>query len=58
MEEVISGMYSNEVSTGSERVQEFISEKPLLSFVDLPTVVLLLAGGVIGASMLFISMLL
>ena len=58
MEEVISGMYSNEVSTGSERVQEFISEKPLLSFVVLPSVVLLLAGGVIGASMLFISMLL
>ena len=58
MEEVISGMYSNEVSTGSERVQECISEKPLLSFVVLPTVVLLLAGGVIGASMLFISMLL
>ena len=58
MEEVISGMYSNEVSTGSERVQEFISEKPLFSFVILPTVVLLLAGGVIGASMLFISMLL
>ena len=57
MEEVISGMYSNEVSTGSERVQEFISEKPLLSFVVLPTVVLF-AGGVIGASMLFISMLL
>jgi len=58
MEEVISGMYSNEVSTGSERVQQFINEKPLLSFVVLPTVVLLLAGGVIGTSMLFISMLL
>ena len=58
MEEVISGMYSNEVSTGSERVQEFISEKPLLTFVVLPTVVLLFAGGVIGASIMLISMLL
>ena len=58
MDEVISGMYSNEVSTGSERVQQFINEKPLTSFVVLPTVVLLSAGGVIGTSMLFISMLL
>ena len=56
MEEVIS-VTEFKVSTGSERVQEFISEKPLLSFVILPTVVLLFAGGVIGVSMLFISML-
>ena len=46
------------VSTGSERVEQFINEKPLTSFVVLPTVVLLSAGGVIGTSMLFISMLL
>ena len=40
-------------------VMEKLMEKhPLVSFVILPTVVLLLAGGVIGVSMLFISMLL
>lgn len=57
MEEVIS-VTEFKVSTGSERVQQFINEKPLTSFVVLPTVVLLSAGGVIGTSMLFISMLL
>ena len=40
-------------------VMEKLMEKhPLVSFVILPTVVLLLAGGVIGVSMLFISMIL
>ena len=57
MEEVIN-VTDFKVSTGSERVQQFINEKPLTSFVVLPTVVLLSAGGVIGTSMLFISMLL
>ena len=57
MEEVIS-VTEFKVSTGSERVQQFINEKPLTSFVVLPTVVLLSGGGVIGTSMLFISLLL
>tara|TARA_A100000164_G_C21446729_1_gene558118 strand:+ start:247 stop:417 length:171 start_codon:yes stop_codon:yes gene_type:complete len=50
-----------ELSTLSDNalVMEKLMEKhPLVSFVILPTVVLLLAGGVIAVSMLFISMLL
>ena len=39
-------------------MEKLMQKHPLLSFVVLPTVVLLLAGGVIGVSMLFISMLL
>tara|TARA_B100001029_G_C14709505_1_gene259268 strand:- start:59 stop:232 length:174 start_codon:yes stop_codon:yes gene_type:complete len=36
-------------------MEELMKEHPLLSFVIVPTVVLLLAGGVIGLSMYFIS---
>ena len=39
-------------------MEKLMQKHPLLSFVILPTVVLLLAGGVIGVSMIFISMLL
>ena len=39
-------------------MEKLMQKHPLVSFVILQTVVLLLAGGVIGVSMLFISMLL
>ena len=39
-------------------MEKLMQKHPLLSFVVLPTVILLSAGGVIGISMLFISMLL
>ena len=36
-------------------MEKLMKEHPLLSFVIIPTVVLLLAGGVIGLSVYFIS---